>query len=89
MVAGAMFGIPGMILGTPIFATIYTLVGRKTRKRIAMKGEKAERVINMDVIKTNRLTNVKRRKKDTKTAETASTADNMVENKSEDSIKSE
>ena len=38
MVAGAMFGIPGMILGTPIFATIYTLIGRKTKKRIIMKG---------------------------------------------------
>ena len=62
MVAGALFGIPGMILGTPIFASIYTLVGRKTRKRIAMKGENAERVINMNVINSNKLTNVKAKK---------------------------
>ncbi len=88
MVAGAMFGIPGMILGTPIFATIYTLIGRKTRKRIAMKGENAERVINMDVIKTNRLTNVKRKKKDKKAAEKAAVADTMGETKPEDSNKS-
>ncbi len=66
MVAGALFGIPGMILGTPIFASIYTLIGRKTRKRINMKGENAEQVINMDVIKTGSLTNVKKRKKDLK-----------------------
>ena len=63
MVAGAMFGITGMILGTPIFATIYTLIGRKTRKRIAMKGDNAERVINMSVIKSAKLTNVKARKR--------------------------
>ena len=62
MVAGALFGIPGMILGTPIFATIYTLVGRKTRKRIAMKGENAEKVINMSVINSDKLTNVKAKK---------------------------
>ena len=59
MVAGAMFGIPGMILGTPIFASIYTLIGRKTRKRIIMKGENADRVINMNVINSRSLTNVK------------------------------
>ena len=59
MVAGAMFGIPGMVLGTPIFATIYTLIGRKTRKRILMKGENAEKVINMSVINSRSLTNVK------------------------------
>lgn len=63
MVAGALFGIPGMILGTPLFATIFTLVGRKTKKRIAMKGENAENVINMSVIKSDSLTNVNSRKK--------------------------
>ncbi len=62
MVAGALFGVPGMILGTPIFATIYTLIGRKTRKRITMKGDNAERVINMNVINSARLTNVKAKK---------------------------
>lgn len=67
MVAGALFGVAGMILGTPIFATIYTLIGRKTRKRIAMKGENAERVINMNVINSARLTNVKAKKSKKKT----------------------
>lgn len=66
MVAGALFGVPGMILGTPIFATIYTLIGRKTRKRIAMKGENAERVINMNVIQPGKLTNVRGKKQSKK-----------------------
>lgn len=59
LVFGGIFGITGMILGTPIFAAIYTLVGRKTDKRINMKGENAEQVINMPVIKNNTLMNMK------------------------------
>lgn len=78
MVAGAMFGIPGMILGTPIFASIYTLIGRKTRKRIAMKGENAERVINMSVINSNKLTNVKAKKSRNKSANDKELAENEV-----------
>ncbi len=59
MVAGGLFGLPGMILGTPIFAAIYTLIGRKTKSRIEMKGENAERVLEMDVVKSSGLTNMK------------------------------
>ena len=78
MVAGAMFGIPGMILGTPIFASLYTLVGRKTRKRIAMKGENAENVINMHVLNSNKLTNVKAKKPRKKSTIDEEIADNEV-----------
>ena len=59
LIGGAMFGVAGMILGTPIFAAIYTLIGRKVTKRVAMKGENAERVINMQVTNKSSLTNVK------------------------------
>lgn len=59
IVAGGLFGLPGMILGTPIFAAVYTLIGKKTRTRIEMKGENAEKVINMNVIKSSSLTNMK------------------------------
>lgn len=59
VVAGGLFGLPGMILGTPIFAAIYTLVGKRMNKRIEMKGENAERVINMSVVKSSGLTNMK------------------------------
>lgn len=66
IVAGGLFGITGMILGTPIFAAIYTLVGKRMRTRIEMKGESAERVINMSVVESSSLTNVKAKKKKNK-----------------------
>ena len=59
IVAGGLFGLPGMILGTPIFAAIYTLVGKKMRNRIDMKGENARRVIEMNVVRSSSLTNMK------------------------------
>lgn len=70
LVAGGLFGFPGMILGTPIFAAIYTLIGRRMHKRLEMKGENAERVINMAVVKSSGVTNMKakviKKKKDEK-----------------------
>lgn len=59
LVAGGLFGVPGMILGTPIFAAIYTLVGKKVRSRIAMKGENAQKVLDTDVLNSTNLTNIK------------------------------
>lgn len=59
ILAGGLFGLPGMILGTPIFAAIYTLVGKRMRDRIEMKGENAQRVIEMNVVKSSGLTNMK------------------------------
>ena len=76
IVGGGMFGVTGMILGTPIFAAIYTLVGRKTDSRVLMKGENAQRVIDMPVVKSGGLMNMKakviknpRKKNSTKTDE--------------------
>lgn len=59
MVAGGMFGIVGMILGTPIFAAIYTLAGKVTNRRVDMKGEKAQKVIDMQVVNSSTVTNMK------------------------------
>lgn len=59
IVAGGLFGVSGMILGTPIFAAIYTLVGDKIEKRIVNKGEAAENVLEMPVINSSSLTNIK------------------------------
>lgn len=84
MVAGAIFGIPGMILGTPIFAAVYTLVGKKTRSRIEMKGEKAEAVINMDVINTSTLTNIKAKVIKTPKFVKAALSESQPENDEED-----
>lgn len=62
LIAGGLFGVAGMILGTPIFAAIYTLVGRKVKSRIEMKGDNAERVLNMNVLDSTSLTDLKARK---------------------------
>ena len=59
IVAGGLFGVTGMILGTPIFAAIYTLVGDKVEKRIANKGEAADAVLEVPVINSSNLTNIK------------------------------
>lgn len=32
-IGGGLFGVAGMILGTPVFAIIYILLGRATRAR--------------------------------------------------------
>ncbi|MGI5966261.1 AI-2E family transporter [Anaerotruncus rubiinfantis] len=36
-VGGGLFGVPGMVLGTPVFAIVYILIGRATRKREAQR----------------------------------------------------
>lgn len=37
MLGGALFGLPGVLLGVPTFAVIYTLVGEITAKRLKLK----------------------------------------------------
>ena len=50
IVGGALFGIPGFILGTPIYAAIYTLVGKKVRNSIGAKGKLAQEALDFDVL---------------------------------------
>ena len=42
IVAGGLFGLPGMLLGVPIFAAIYTLMSDSVAKRLKKKEEKAK-----------------------------------------------
>lgn len=50
VVGGALFGIPGFILGTPIYAAIYTLIGKRVRNNIADKGKIAQEALDFDVL---------------------------------------
>ena len=50
IVGGALFGLPGFILGTPIYAAIYTLVGKRVRNRIDEKGKLGQEALNFDVL---------------------------------------
>lgn len=37
LIGGGLFGVPGMILGAPTLACIYTILGKDTRRRLAAK----------------------------------------------------
>lgn len=37
LIGGGLFGVPGMILGAPTLACIYTILGKDTRRRLAEK----------------------------------------------------
>lgn len=51
IVAGAIFGFPGLILGTPVFAAIYTLLGKRVRNKIEEKGSIAQQALEFEVLK--------------------------------------
>ena len=44
------FNIIGFILGTPIYAAIYTLIGKRVRNNIADKGKIAQEALDFDVL---------------------------------------
>ena len=50
VVGGALFGLPGFILGTPIYAAIYTLIGKRVRNRIDEKGKLGQEALDFDVL---------------------------------------
>ena len=50
IVGGALFGITGFILGTPIYAVIYSLVGKKVRNSINDKGKIAQEALDFEVL---------------------------------------
>lgn len=50
IVGGALFGIPGFILGTPIYAVIYSVVGKKVRNNIDSKGKIAQEALDFEVL---------------------------------------
>ncbi len=50
IVGGALFGIPGFILGTPIYAVVYTLISKKARNKIDDKGKIAQQALDFKVL---------------------------------------
>ncbi len=50
IVGGALFGLPGFILGTPIYAVIYSLVGKRVRNSINDKGRIAQEALDFEVL---------------------------------------
>lgn len=50
IVGGALFNIPGFILGTPIYAVIYSLVAKKAGNKIEEKGKIAQEALDFKVL---------------------------------------
>ena len=50
VVGGALFGVPGFILGTPVYAVIYTLIGKRVRNNIDSKGKIAQEALDFEVL---------------------------------------
>lgn len=51
IVGGGLFGFVGLILGTPVFAAIYTLLGKKVKNKIEEKGNIAQQALDFEVLK--------------------------------------
>lgn len=47
IIGGGLFGLPGMLLGVPIFAAIYTLIQEGTERREAKKKEKTAQLADI------------------------------------------
>lgn len=50
LVGGSLFGIVGLILGTPIYAVIYYLIQKHTRIKIEEKGKIAQEALDFEVL---------------------------------------
>ena len=50
IVGGGMFGVLGLILGTPIYAVIYALIGKRVKNRIESKGKIAQEALDFEVL---------------------------------------
>lgn len=50
LVGGALFGVVGLILGTPIYAVIYSLVRKKVHHKIDDKGKIAQEALDFEVL---------------------------------------
>ena len=50
IVGGALFGILGFILGTPIYAVFYSLIAKKARNKIEEKGKIAQEALDFKVL---------------------------------------
>ena len=50
IVGGSLFGMVGFILGTPIYAVIYTLIGKRVKNAIDNKGKIAQEALDFEVL---------------------------------------
>lgn len=51
LIGGALFNVIGFILGTPIYAVIYTLVGKRVRNNLEEKGKLGQEALDFQVLR--------------------------------------
>ena len=61
IVGGALFGLPGFILGTPIFAVIYSLVRKRANNAIDEKGKIAQEALDFEVLNYQKIAEEQKR----------------------------
>lgn len=66
LVGGALFGVVGLILGTPIYAVIYSLVGKRVRNSIDKKGKIAYEALDFEVLNYSKIAEEQRRQRELK-----------------------
>ena len=69
IVGGALFGIIGFILGTPIYAVIYSLIGKRVRNNIQEKGKLGQEALDFQVLKYSEIAAEQKRIREEKEAE--------------------
>ena len=66
IVGGALFGVVGFILGTPIYAVIYTLIAKEVKNRIKNKGKIAQEALDFEVLNYSKIDAEQRRLREEK-----------------------
>ena len=51
LIGGALFNVIGFILGTPIYAVIYTLIGKRVRNNLEEKGKLGKEALDFQVLR--------------------------------------
>lgn len=66
LVGNSLFGIAGLILGTPIYAVIYYLIQKQTRIKIEEKGKIAQEALDFEVLNYAKIAEEQRRLREEK-----------------------
>lgn len=68
IVGGALFGLVGFVLGTPIYAVIYTLIGKRVKNSIKSKGKIAQEALDFEVLNYQKIAEEQKKLREEKEA---------------------
>ncbi len=79
IVGGGLFGFTGLILGTPVFAAIYTLMRKRVRNKIDEKGNIAQQALDFEVLKYSEIAAEQKRLKKQHSDESTHSISNFLQ----------